>query len=48
MNGDHNVITMPSQRFIDTVIDDFEHHMVQATTIRGIADVHPRALADSF
>ena len=48
MNGDNDVVTMPGECFVDRVIDDFKHHVVQAGAIGRIADVHPGTLADSF
>jgi hypothetical protein len=45
MNGDHDVVAMPGQSFINGVIDNLEHHVVQPGAIRGIADVHAGAFA---
>ena len=45
MDGDHDLVAVPGQRFIDRVVDDLEDHMVQARAIGRIADVHARALA---
>jgi hypothetical protein len=45
MDRDHNVITMSCQGFIDRVIDDLEHHVVQACSIGCITDVHAWTLA---
>ena len=36
--------TMPRQRFVDRVVHQLEHHMVQPGAIICIPDVHPRAL----
>ena len=46
MNGDHHAVTMPGEGLVDGVIHDLEHHMVQAAAVIGIADVHPRPLAN--
>ena len=48
MNSDDDVITMSRQRLIDRVIDDLEHHMMQACSIGGIADVHAWTLTHSL
>ncbi len=45
MNGDHDVVAMPGQGFVDGVVHDFEDQVMQAGTVRGIADVHAGALA---
>jgi hypothetical protein len=36
------------QRFVDGVVQHFEHQMVQAGAVRGVADVHAGALAHGF
>ena len=36
------------KRFVDGVIDDLVDHVMQAGTVVGIADIHPRALADGI
>ncbi len=36
---------MPRQRLVDGVVRHFEHHVVQARAIVGIADIHAGALA---
>ena len=48
MDGDGNFLAMACQRLVDGVVDDFEHHVVQAGAVIGIADVHAWALADRF
>lgn len=45
MDGDDDVVAMARQRLVDRVVDHFEHHVVQARAIGGIADVHAWALA---
>jgi hypothetical protein len=39
---------MAGQRLVDAVVDDLEHHVVQAGAVVDVADVHARALADGF
>ena len=41
--GDFLGIT--GERFVDRVVDDLVHHMVQAGAVIGIADIHARPLA---
>ena len=36
------------KRFVDGVVDDFVHHVVQAAAIVGVADIHARPLADGI
>ena len=38
---------MACESFVDGVINDFVHHVMQARAIIGIADIHARTLADS-
>src|SRR5690606_39943 len=45
VDGDDDVIAMACQRFVDGVVDHFENHVMQAGAVRGVADVHARALA---
>ncbi|MBB5441940.1 hypothetical protein HDG38_000529 [Paraburkholderia sp. WSM4177] len=43
---DHlDVVAMPGERFVDRVVEHFEHEVVQTGAIRCIPDVHPRPLA---
>ena len=39
---------VPSQRLINTVVDQLKYHVVQAGAIVGVADIHARALAHSI
>ena len=39
---------MPSQRFINGVIQDFKHHVVQSRTVLRVADIHTRPFANRF
>ena len=43
-----DVVGMARQGFVDGVVDDFEHHVVQARAVVHVADVHAGALADRF
>ncbi len=43
---DVDPVAMPGQRFVDRIVRHFEHHVVQAGTIIGIADIHAGAFAD--
>jgi hypothetical protein len=43
---DQHQVAMPGQRLVDRVVGNLEHHVVQARPVVGIADVHPRPLAD--
>jgi len=46
VDGHDDVVAMAGQRFVNRVIDHFEHHMVQTGAIAGIADIHAGAFAD--
>jgi hypothetical protein len=46
MDGDDHTIAIPGQGFVDGVIDDLEHHVVQSAAIVGIADVHSGSLSN--
>ncbi|OIQ71585.1 hypothetical protein GALL_467960 [mine drainage metagenome] len=48
MNRDQDVVAVTRQRLINRVVDHLEDQVVQARAIRGIADVHARALAHCF
>jgi hypothetical protein len=45
VDRDLDVIGVAGERFVDRVVDNFVHHVVQAADVIGIADVHARALA---
>ena len=45
VDGDHDAVAIAGQRLVDGVVDDLEHHVVQAGAVIGIADVHAGALA---
>ncbi len=44
---DH-IVGVPRQGFVDRIVDDFEHHVMQAGAVMHVADVHAGALADRF
>ena len=39
------VSTIAGERFVDGVIDDLIHHMVQTGAVVGVADIHARPFA---
>ncbi|MND69968.1 hypothetical protein D3C80_614640 [compost metagenome] len=45
VNDYGNVITVAGECLVDRVIDHLEHHVVQAATIIGVANVHTGTLA---
>ena len=45
VQGDDDLVAMAGQRFVDRIVRHFEHHMVQAAAIVGIADIHAGPLA---
>ncbi|MNF80762.1 hypothetical protein D3C84_630120 [compost metagenome] len=45
MDGDADLRAEAGERFVDRVVDNFEHHMVQTGAIVGVADVHTGAFA---
>ena len=45
MDRDDDVVAVSRQRLVDRVVDDLEHHVVQARSVLGVTDVHPRSLA---
>jgi hypothetical protein len=45
VDRDHDVVAVARQRLVDRVVDHLEHQVVQAGAVRGVADVHARALA---
>src|SRR3546814_18618546 len=42
MDHDDDVVAVSRQGFIESVVDDFEHHMLKARAIGRIANVHTR------
>src|SRR5690606_25845966 len=45
VDGDDDVVAIAGQCLVDGVVHDLGHHVVQASAVGGVADVHPRALA---
>ncbi len=45
MNGYRDVVAIAGQRLVDGIVHHLEHHVMQAGTIGGIADVHAGTLA---
>jgi hypothetical protein len=48
VDGDVDVVAVAGQRFVDGVVHHFEDQVVQAGAVRGVANVHARALAHGF
>jgi len=48
VDGHDDVVAMPGQRLVDGVVDHLEHQVVQTGAVRGVTDVHARALAHRF
>ncbi|MNP93800.1 hypothetical protein D3C85_63270 [compost metagenome] len=48
VDRDDDVVAMARERFVDGVVHHFEHEVVQARAVGGVADVHARALAHGF
>jgi hypothetical protein len=45
VDGHHDLVAVAGERLVDGVVDHFEHQVMQAGSVRGVADVHPGALA---
>ena len=45
MNDYLDVVTISRERFVDRVVQDFEHHVMQPRAIGRVADVHAGPLA---
>ena len=45
LQDDLDPVAIAGQRLVDRVVDDLEHHVVQAGAVVGVADVHARPLA---
>ena len=43
---DQDQVAMPRKRFVDRIVRNLEHHVMQPRPVVGIADIHARALAD--
>jgi hypothetical protein len=46
VDGDLDPVAVTGERFVDGVVDDLEHHVVQAGAVIGVTDVHSGPLAD--
>ena len=46
VDGDHHPVTMTRQCLVDGVVHHLENHVMQATAVVGVADVHSGAFAD--
>ena len=45
VDNDPDAVAVAGQGLVDGVVDDFEHHVVQAAAVIGVADVHARPFA---
>ena len=45
VDDDLDVVAVSGQRLVDRVVEDFEHHVVQARAVGRVADVHAGPLA---
>src|SRR3546814_18472472 len=43
MDGYDYVVAIAGQGFVDGIIDDLEHHVMQASAVGGIPNIHDRA-----
>jgi hypothetical protein len=48
MDRHRNFLAVAAKRFVDRVVNDLKHHMVQSGTVIGVTDVHAGAFADSL
>ncbi len=48
MDGDENFLAIARQSFVNGIVDDFEHHVMQPGSVIGVTDIHPRTFAHSF
>ena len=48
MDRHEHLVAVAGQRFVDGVVDDLEHHVVQAGAVVHVADVHAGTLADGL
>src|SRR5882672_1967982 len=46
VDGDGDLVAKARQGFVDGVVHNLEHHVMQSGPVRCVADVHPRPLAD--
>ena len=45
VDGHGDVVAVAGQRFVNGVVEHFEHHVVQAGAVLGVADIHAGAFA---
>ena len=45
VDGDQNIVAIASQGFVNGVVHDLENQVVQTGAVRGVTDIHARALA---
>ena len=48
MDRDRDVVAVACKRLVDRVIQDLEHHVMQAGAVARVADIHPGTLAHGF
>jgi hypothetical protein len=46
VNGDRDLRAIAGQSFVDRVVDDLEHHVVQTAAVVGVSDVHAGPFSD--
>ena len=45
VDDNFDVVTVTRQRLVDGIVQDFEHHMMQASAVGSVADIHAGAFA---
>jgi hypothetical protein len=48
MDRDDDAVAVAGEGFVDRVVDDLENHVVKASAVIGVADVHAGPLADGL
>src|SRR5690606_841119 len=46
MDGNFDAIAITGEGYVDGVVGNLEHHVVEASAVVGIADIHARTLAN--
>jgi len=46
VEGDQDQVAMAGEGLVDRIVRHFEHHVMQAAAVVGVADIHAGALAD--
>ena len=46
VEGDQDPVAMAGQRLVDRIVGNLEHHVVEARSVVGVADIHSRPFAD--